>query len=316
MKKVTIILLFLLALKNAKAAPEIDVFGFHDEHITMEVADLAVYFKNGRLIAKDSHHKYGEVRRLLPFVAGSRNFITVGETIYVAENGEIINQIQMRDVDFGIEPRVEVFPKWVNFRHRRGYFLSYSIVQNRFFRLDPSRTYDEGVIINSVRWATRNVDRPGTFAASPESAGRRFQWGRRQALVDTAGHSGPEDAALRSDTTWTRANDPCPQGWRVPTENELRTLLNAGIQPTDKNGVRGRLFGTAPNQIFLPASTRSYWSSTQGDATGIAERMFKSKSDFAMSLSVSATSMSNSPTWGRMNIAPRRRGYSVRCVAE
>jgi hypothetical protein len=103
----------------------------------MEINDLAVYFKNGILIAKDVHREYGEIRHLLPFSAGSRNFITIGETIYVVENGEIINQIQLKGIDFGFEPRAEVFPKWVNFRHRHGYFLSYSIAQNRFFRLNP-----------------------------------------------------------------------------------------------------------------------------------------------------------------------------------
>jgi hypothetical protein len=103
----------------------------------VEINDLSVYFKNSSLIAKDAHREYGEIRHLLPFSAGSRNFITIGETIYVVENGEIINQIQLRGVNFGFEPRTEIFPKWVNFSHRHGYFLSYSIEQNRFFRLNP-----------------------------------------------------------------------------------------------------------------------------------------------------------------------------------
>jgi len=33
------------------------------------------------------------------------------------------------------------------------------------------RYYDEGVIIDGVKWATRNVDVPGTFASSPEAPG-------------------------------------------------------------------------------------------------------------------------------------------------
>ncbi len=35
------------------------------------------------------------------------------------------------------------------------------------------------VLINGVLWATRNVDAPGTFAASPESTGMFYQWNSR-----------------------------------------------------------------------------------------------------------------------------------------
>jgi len=35
---------------------------------------------------------------------------------------------------------------------------------------------DAGVIINGIKWATRNVDMPGTFAANPEDAGMFYQW--------------------------------------------------------------------------------------------------------------------------------------------
>jgi hypothetical protein len=40
---------------------------------------------------------------------------------------------------------------------------------------------------------------------------------------------------------------------RVPTETELRSLNNSGSIWIRYNDVNGRLFGTAPNQIFLPA---------------------------------------------------------------
>ena len=65
---------------------------------------------------------------------------------------------------------------------------------------------------------------------------------------------------------------------------ELLSLINAGSTQIIHNGVNGRIFGTAPNQIFLPAvGTRQsslqssinnmlknvnvegmYWSSTRG----------------------------------------------------
>ena len=36
---------------------------------------------------------------------------------------------------------------------------------------DILTTPEEGVVINGVRWATRNVAAPGTFIANPQDAG-------------------------------------------------------------------------------------------------------------------------------------------------
>jgi len=44
---------------------------------------------------------------------------------------------------------------------------------------DATLTTDTGVVINGVRWATRNVDAPGTFAFSPYEPGMLYQWNRR-----------------------------------------------------------------------------------------------------------------------------------------
>ena len=61
---------------------------------------------------------------------------------------------------------------------------------------------DEGVVINGVKWATRNVDKPGTFAANPENAGMLFQWNRR------VGWSA-NDPMVNSngDVTWNRLQE-------------------------------------------------------------------------------------------------------------
>ena len=71
---------------------------------------------------------------------------------------------------------------------------------------------NRGVVINGVRWATSNVEMPGTFARNPESAGGLF--------------------------TWEEAQNACPQGWRLPTADELRSLNGAaGGEWTAINGV-------------------------------------------------------------------------------
>jgi hypothetical protein len=51
----------------------------------------------------------------------------------------------------------------------------------------------------------------------------------------------------------------------VPTRAEIQSLANANNRHlfskwTTKNGVEGRLFGDAPNQIFLPVSSKRRWN--------------------------------------------------------
>ena len=139
---------------------------------------------------------------------------------------------------------------------------------------DPSIT-DEGVVINNVRWATRNLDYPGTFAPYPHSAGRLYQWG----TLDGVTHHWPSIGEVtnwnNSDdrVAWTFANDPCPTGWRVPTSHELGLLISAGSVWRMYNDTYGFFLGTEPNQIFLPITSHRglsgihavggyYWSRT------------------------------------------------------
>ena len=100
---------------------------------------LAVYFQDDALIARGGGQEYGKIKWLLPFSAGSKSFITVGETILVVEKGAVINRIELTGEDFGswdgAAPRAEIFPKWVNFENSSGCFLSYSLEENRFYQV-------------------------------------------------------------------------------------------------------------------------------------------------------------------------------------
>jgi len=134
------------------------------------------------------------------------------------------------------------------------------------------KSLNGGVLINGRVWATRNVDNFRTFASAPESAGKFYQYNRTTAWAATGSVSG-WDNSYTTSTTWSVANDPCPNGWRVPARVELESL-GTGVWTT-QNGTYGRIFGTAPNQIFLPAvgyrdngtlkgvgEQGFYWSST------------------------------------------------------
>jgi len=115
-----------------------------------------------------------------------------------------------------------------------------------------SPTYDKGVIINGVKWATRNVDMPGTFATKPEDAGKFYQWNRKKAWPTTG--SVIWDSSKTTGTTWGTITDPCPKGWRVPTVTEIEQLKKTGHAIAKVNGVNGIRLGKGDNTIFLPAA--------------------------------------------------------------
>jgi len=170
----------------------------------------------------------------------------------------------------------------------------------------------QGVVINDVRWATHNVDAPGTFTENIECDGEYYQWNR--GTTDFLYWDDYWNSVYANSDFWLSENNPCPSGWRVPTNDELEKLLNSDNSWTTINGINGRQFGTAPNTIFLPAGGRRvgsnlilsfrlngfYWSdmaNTSGDGTN-ARYLFVNNSDA-----------------GRANHL-RPSGFSIRCVAE
>ena len=85
-------------------------------------------------------------------------------------------------------------------------------------------TSDEGIMIDGVRWASRNVATRGAFVETILDVGNLFTW---------------NDAQLA-----------CPPGWRLPTPNEVLALLHRNSFWTDSFDVEGALFGYG---LFFPA---------------------------------------------------------------
>jgi len=96
-----------------------------------------------------------------------------------------------------------------------------------FVFLDAKGQKEEGVVINGVKWATRNVGSRGRFVAKPEDYGNYY--------------------------TYKEAKEACPKGYRLPTAEEIKKLAHTG-QPRMKNGVKGYEFGQGENTIFLPSA--------------------------------------------------------------
>jgi uncharacterized protein (TIGR02145 family)/gliding motility-associated-like protein len=200
-------------------------------------------------------------------------------------------------------------------------FIMHSLMSgNGCILWGKSSDNDEGVEINGVIWATRNVDAPGTFTANPEDAGMFYQWNSTvgwsvtDPLVSTDGSTWNSFWDGNGAITWETTNNVCPAGYRIPTSAEQQSLINAGSQGTTINGVTGRIFGYGDNIIFLPAAgargnsngflayaglSGFYWSNTQYDEAFAYRVSFNSSGSYAY--------------W---NYCSRDFGQSVRCVAD
>ena len=179
-------------------------------------------------------------------------------------------------------------------------------------------TTDPGVVINGVKWATRNVDTPGTFAATPESAGMFYQWNRNigwsntDPMINSNGGT-TWDTTTPTGTEWTPANDPSPTGWRVPTFGEILSLTNP--EKVDnvwitQNGVSGRKFTDRANgnSLFLPAvGTRSLFGGSLYDHLTHGRYWSNNPFDtaYAHNIGISSLSAGWTSTWCRSALSVR-----------
>ena len=178
---------------------------------------------------------------------------------------------------------------------------------------------EKGVIINGVKWATCNIDSPGTFASNPEDAGMFYQWNRKKAWIATGSVSG-WNSSTPSGTTWEKANDPSPAGWRIPTLSDFETLFEYGKVTNEwiiVNGIKGKKFTDviSGDSIFLPASGTRFF----GDGMLVSEgtngfywsnTMHTSYESAVYCLNLIGSDAATTFASGRSS------GYSLRCVAE
>jgi len=224
-----------------------------------------------------------------------------------------------------------------------------------------STTTETGIVINGVKWATRNLASQGKFVDKPEDYGALFQWGRKgdgheqrtspnyptnnnsqeAGVVSGAGldangqivsghpaygkfikqNETPNDWCLpQKDALWNSgtesnpvktANDPCPAGWRVPTQAELQRLIDSENKWDKLNGIDGRYFGDGANKLFLPAAGAR--SSSEG-GVHYAVEIGRYWSSTANDIYAQYTYFTNQSVY--ISYADRANGISVRCVSD
>ncbi|TXD49565.1 MULTISPECIES: FISUMP domain-containing protein [unclassified Polaribacter] len=181
---------------------------------------------------------------------------------------------------------------------------------------------------NSVTFMAHNLGGDNTLDANtPVQAihGNYYQWGRKVKVADTytegAAISG-WNTAIATNVAWLNAsktaNDPCPNGFRVPTKPQWdavianNTATNIGaFNNTATNFGAAKQFGSGVNKLTLLAAgfrgynngsltnrgvNGYYWSSSVGDS--------------------SAHFLTFDTTKAFMDDGNRTYGFSVRCVQE
>jgi len=184
---------------------------------------------------------------------------------------------------------------------------------------------NSGVVINGVRWASRNVGIRGTFVERPESLGAFFQWNRRKAWSATEEWVDGWDHTNVASNAWEKSNDPCPAGWRVPSVEDINKLLDYNKVSNEMalvNGVEGRIFSdkVTGKTIFLPVqgyridnSGHLYGTETVGYYWSRSVDFLKRA--YRLSFSAGEAGAGNALRgFGREN--GDAIGFCVRCVAE
>jgi uncharacterized protein (TIGR02145 family) len=191
------------------------------------------------------------------------------------------------------------------------------------------------------------------FTASWKLIGNYYQWGRNTNITSgsprygAAGPTGPGSGEANSgsisgwsttaaansawaDASKVVANDPCPDGFRVPTKAQWEAVINSSLNPTVSYGTgwsttmnahtnyaAGLRIGSGTSGLFLPAAgTRSntngslsnrnvlgyYWSSTEVNSD--AGYLYFRQAGGLIQQPIATGSI------------VRTRGFSVRCIAE
>ena len=112
-----------------------------------------------------------------------------------------------------------------------------------------------GLKIDTLCWANTNVDAYQTFATKPDMYTSFYQWNRATAWAATGTISG-WNATPDESTIWTV--NPCPSGWRLPTNQECEALYFThstwAAAGTRGNEVAGRFCGPNRTTCTLPSN--------------------------------------------------------------
>ena len=179
------------------------------------------------------------------------------------------------------------------------------------------------LVVGGTCWADCNVDDPRTFATRADMYTKFYQWNRLTAYSVNNPLTPAWNSVVDSSETWT--NNPCPSGWRMPSQDEFQQLVNAGSTWAETssgrgNIVPGRFYGfnhatcKLPSNmsgcIFFPAG--GYRSSAGGSLSRGIESCYWSDVQFSIIRGYHLDFTSNSGD--NASNSSKALAASIRCV--
>ena len=168
---------------------------------------------------------------------------------------------------------------------------------------------------SGTRWATCNVD-----ATAPEQSGKHYSWGETAIKTSYVAENTKTYSKEMSDISGNQTYDVAAQkwgkGWRLPTEEELRELINySNDKYVQKGGRWGREFVSVMNNqsIFLPATGSKEGSKLQ-EANGCG--LYWTSTPYTNNHNNGAHMYTFGAALGEMSIGERYSGFAVRPVTD
>jgi len=129
----------------------------------------------------------------------------------------------------------------------------------------------EWIEVNGIKWATRNINTPGTFVTNPSDLGMFYQWNRDVGWVWNGNNKRPlipsePDSTWKvphvDTSNWNKGRGVCPEGWHLPTIAEIKSLIGSGSFLGTLNNEKGNFFigdinigDKSNNKLFFPFGT-------------------------------------------------------------
>ena len=125
--------------------------------------------------------------------------------------------------------------------------------------------------IGGLVWAKANVGEPDRFALAPDDPGLLYQYGSKVGWTRENPDSAPEGMPLGDKSgpaTWSGENDPCPDGWRVPSREEVEALAGASHDAVTFGWVESTASGFSVNGAVLGLDNATAKTATAADMKG------------------------------------------------